>query len=73
MSNTRIQIEVALGLLFIVISAVLLIVLGFQEETALANSLEIQEAEAIEVGAIVYETACAECHGRSQPIPGPEG
>jgi mono/diheme cytochrome c family protein len=63
MSNNRIQIEVLLGAIFIIASAVVLLVLGFQEETQLASAAEVQEAEAIEAGAKLYELACAECHG----------
>jgi len=63
MSNTKVQIEIFLGALFTVIASVFLIILGFQEQNALASSEEVQKAEAIEVGASIFVTNCAECHG----------
>jgi mono/diheme cytochrome c family protein len=63
MSNSRVQLEVALGAIFIIVSAILLVVLGFQEEDALASAIDVQNAEAIENGAHLFGLACRECHG----------
>lgn len=62
-SSNNLQIQMFLGALTVIIAAVVLLVLGFQEERALASSLETQRAEAIEVGATLYVANCAECHG----------
>ena len=63
MSNNRTQIEIALSVLFIAISIVILLFLGFREQTALVETEVRQHAEAVEVGAVFYESNCAECHG----------
>jgi mono/diheme cytochrome c family protein len=63
MSSTRVQIEIALGALFVVLAAVLLLFLGFEEEDALASALDTQTAEKIEVGAHLFHANCARCHG----------
>jgi mono/diheme cytochrome c family protein len=65
MENRRIQIEVALGAIFIIISSVLLLVIGFQENDALVDTEVAQRANAVEVGAVLYETNCSRCHGEN--------
>ena len=65
MSERRIQTEIALGLLFVVASAALLIYLGFREERALAQAEQTQHAEAIEVGGELFMANCARCHGEN--------
>jgi len=72
MSNTRVQIEITLGALFVVLSAGLLLWLGFQEPVQLVSQADIQRAEAIEVGATLFETNCSRCHGdQGQGLIGP--
>jgi mono/diheme cytochrome c family protein len=63
MSNRRMQTEILLGVVFTLIAAVVLLYLGFREETALASTEQTQLAESIEVGAKLFTTTCAECHG----------
>jgi mono/diheme cytochrome c family protein len=63
MSNNRIQVEVILGAIAIIVSSIVLVVLGFQENNKLEESAVHQEALAIEFGAKLYTDNCAECHG----------
>ncbi|MFQ5616811.1 MAG: c-type cytochrome, partial [Anaerolineales bacterium] len=65
MSNNRIQTEIILGAIFIIVSSVILLVLGFREEAKLIESETLQQAEAIEFGAELYSLNCAECHGEN--------
>ncbi len=62
-SSRNLQIQMVLGTLAVIASVVIMLILGFQEQSALANNLESQEAAAIEVGASLYVANCAECHG----------
>ncbi len=63
MSDNRVQLEISLGAILLLVSAVFLLILGFQEEAALASAEDVQHAEAVEVGAILFVHNCAECHG----------
>lgn len=63
MNNNRIQVEIILGTIAILISSVVLIVVGFRENAQLKLSETQQKAEAIEVGAKLYTDNCSECHG----------
>lgn len=63
MNNNRIQVEIILGTIAILISSVILLVVGFGENTKLKESEIQQQAEAIEVGAKLYTDNCSECHG----------
>jgi len=63
MSNNRIQVEIILGAIAIIISSILLLVVGFREPNKLGESELRQEALAIEFGAELYTDNCAECHG----------
>lgn len=63
MSNRRIFTEALLGALFILLSSILLLYEGFQEEKSLEETEKEQQALAVERGAYLYKNACAECHG----------
>jgi mono/diheme cytochrome c family protein len=63
MDNRRIFTEALLGLLFIILSTVLLVYEGFKENDNLARTEIEQLAVSIETGASLYGDACAECHG----------
>ena len=72
MSNNRIQVEIIIGTLAIIISSVILLVVGFREPVKLEESELHQGAEAIEFGAKLYTDSCAECHGlRGEGVFGP--
>ena len=63
MDNRRIFTEALLGLLFIILSTVLLLYEGFKENDNLAETETQQLAVSIETGAALYVAACTECHG----------
>jgi mono/diheme cytochrome c family protein len=63
MENRRIITEALLGLLFIIISTVLLLYEGFRENENLVETETEQLAVSIETGAALYVAACTECHG----------
>ena len=63
MDNRKIFTEAMLGLLFIILSTVLLLYEGFKENDTLAETESEQHAVSIERGAALFVTACAECHG----------
>lgn len=72
MSNRRIQVEIILGTIAIIVSSIILLVLGFREPTKLVESEVQQQAAAIEFGAKLYTDNCAECHGlRGEGVFGP--
>lgn len=72
MSNNRIQVEIILGTIAIIVSSVILLVLGFREPQKLEQSETYQSAEAVEFGAKLYTDNCAECHGiRGEGVFGP--
>ncbi|HEX6303511.1 MAG TPA: c-type cytochrome [Anaerolineales bacterium] len=68
---TRLQLEIALGTILVVVTTVLLIVFGFNENQRMVEFEEAQQAHAIEVGAGLFETHCSGCHGlKGEGIPG---
>lgn len=60
---TRLQIEIALGVLFIILSSVALVAFGLQEESRMVLNDEEVQAETIEQGAALFATNCEGCHG----------
>lgn len=72
MNNNRIQVEIILGTLAIIVSSIILLVVGFGENNKLLESEVKQEAEAVEFGAKLYTDNCSECHGlRGEGVFGP--
>ena len=63
MPTNRINTEILLGAIFIVISAVMLLFIGFTEETNLGQAEKQQYAASVEDGGELYITNCARCHG----------
>ncbi len=63
MSNARIQTEILIGAIFIIVASVMLVYIGFTEEVSLAETEQRQLAESIEVGGELFTTNCARCHG----------
>lgn len=60
---TRLQLEIALGTIIVVVSTIILILFGFSENRRMTRFEEAQQAHAIEVGAGLFETHCSGCHG----------
>jgi mono/diheme cytochrome c family protein len=68
---TRTQLEIFIGLILVSIVIAVIIYVGFTEEGSMAEQARSQHAEAIEVGAELYETNCSGCHGlQGEGIPG---
>ena len=69
--NTRVQIEILLGIILIAATATILIIIGLNEESRMERFALAQGAQAVEVGAELYEINCSTCHGlRGEGIPG---
>lgn len=67
----RVQVEITLGSLFILITSVFILVYGFNEEKRMEETALAQRARSIEVGAGLYEQQCSRCHGtQGLGIPG---
>ena len=67
----RVQLEIVIGTLLVLLSAAIMIILGFREPQRLADYTVQQRAEQIEFGASVYVTYCTRCHGtQAQGITG---
>jgi mono/diheme cytochrome c family protein len=67
----RVQLEIIIGTILVLLSAAILIVLGVREPDRLAKYDVEQAAAKIEFGASVFEANCTRCHGsQAQGIPG---
>jgi mono/diheme cytochrome c family protein len=59
----RVQLEISLGMLLILITGAILIFVGLNEEQRMAEFELHQQAQAIELGAELFEINCRGCHG----------
>jgi mono/diheme cytochrome c family protein len=67
----RVQLEIVLGTIFVLLSAAIIIILGFREPQRLADYVLQQRARQIEFGAGVFINNCTRCHGtQAQGITG---
>ena len=67
----RTQLEIFFGLTLVSIAVAVLVYVGLTEETRMAQWARSQQAEAIEVGASLFEINCSGCHGlKGEGIPG---
>src|SRR5512143_1284496 len=60
----RVQIEITLGLLFVLASSTLLMFYASKEDDRMKEFTKAQEAQSIEVGAALFENNCSPCHGK---------
>jgi len=60
---SRAQLEISLGIFLVLATGTLLIYQGLLEEVRMKRFEEIQQAQAIEVGADLFDTNCKGCHG----------
>lgn len=68
---SRTQLEIFFGLILVSIAVAVIIYVGFTEEESMAEQVRSQHAEAIEVGAELFEINCSGCHGlKGEGIPG---
>ncbi len=67
----RVQLEITLGLVFVLVSSFFLLNYSRNEENRMARLAEAEQAQSIEVGAALFESNCSGCHGKQgQGIPG---
>src|SRR3990172_12488733 len=67
---SRVQIEITLGALLVLVTGALLVVYGLGEEERMERLEREQQARAIEVGAELFEL-CKDCHGiQGEGVPG---
>ena len=68
---SRIQIEIFLGAVIVLLTGIVILVYGFQEEDRMARFDLAHKAQAVEVGAELFEINCSGCHGaQGEGIPG---
>jgi mono/diheme cytochrome c family protein len=60
---SRIQIEITLGIILVMATGAFLILYGLNEPQRMAQLEEEQQAQAIEVGADLFDINCKGCHG----------
>lgn len=60
---SRVQIEISLGILLILATSMIILFYGLNENNRMTAFASAQEAEAIEVGAALFEQQCSRCHG----------
>lgn len=67
----RFNLEIILGTILIALTSIVLIIYGLNEEDRMAEEGLQQQAQAVEVGAGLYENNCTGCHGiKGEGIPG---
>lgn len=68
---SRVNLEITLGVLLVVLAGVFVIVYGLQEEQRMEEFVNHQQAQAIEVGAELFDNNCSGCHGKQgEGVPG---
>jgi mono/diheme cytochrome c family protein len=67
----RINLQILLGALMVLIISVMMLVYGLNEEQRMEEAAQAQHARAIEQGATLFEAQCSRCHGtQGLGIPG---
>jgi mono/diheme cytochrome c family protein len=67
----RVQLEITLGALFVLITTSIMLVYGLNENTRMKTFEGEQRARAIEAGAVLFANQCSRCHGtQGTGIPG---
>ena len=61
---SRTQIQIALGIIAVLVMTVIVFVYGLQEEERMETFESGHRAAAIEVGAELFDTYCSRCHGK---------
>jgi cytochrome c oxidase subunit 2 len=68
---SRFNFEIFLGVILVTVTSVVLIIYGLDEPNRMAREAVEQQAQAIEVGASLFEINCSTCHGlKGEGIPG---
>ncbi len=67
----RVQVEITLGALLILVASFFILYYGINEEKRMTDTAFAQRGRSIEVGATLFEQQCSRCHGtQGQGIPG---
>lgn len=61
---SRVNIEITLGILLVLVTGIFIVVYGVQEQQRMEEFAKHQEAQAIEVGAELFDNNCSGCHGK---------
>jgi mono/diheme cytochrome c family protein len=68
---SRTNVEIFLGIIIVLVTGGLLIAYGLNEPNRMAEFEKSQEAQAVEVGAQLFDTNCKGCHGvQGEGVPG---
>jgi mono/diheme cytochrome c family protein len=68
---SRVQLEISLGIILVLITASVLVYIGVNENNRMARFVDEQNALAVEVGADLFDTNCKSCHGvKGEGTPG---
>jgi len=68
---SRTNVEIFLGIIIVLITGGMLIAYGLNEQNRMAEFEKSQQAQAIEVGAQLFDTNCRGCHGvQGEGVPG---
>ena len=59
----RLQIEITLGTLLILITSSVMLMYGLNERNRMAEFEDVQRARSVESGAALFEQQCSRCHG----------
>jgi len=60
---SRINLQIFLGSILVLVTSVIILVYGMNEENRMAEAEKAQQARAIEQGAALFEAQCSRCHG----------
>lgn len=67
----RVNIEIVLGIILVLVTSVIVLIYGVNEETRMKDTERAVQARAIEEGAELFELQCSRCHGtQGTGIPG---
>jgi mono/diheme cytochrome c family protein len=67
----RINIQILLGALMVLVTSTIVLMYGFNEQARMAEAAKAAQGRAIEQGAALFEQQCSRCHGtQGMGIPG---
>ncbi len=61
---SRVQLEITLGTILVLVTSVIILVYGLDENARMARYATEQQARDIEVGAALFDANCSGCHGK---------
>lgn len=68
---SRVNIEITLGIILVLLTGIFIVTYGIQEQQRMGEFALQQQAQAIEVGADLFDNNCSGCHGKQgEGIPG---